>query len=87
MSSPIPGSKRKPRANPRSPFEVTLPVEPPHGDPRKGKFSKDKPYKMPQILPDKRDYKKMIIGVGGGNMSKYTPIKNTKQVNKTYNTY
>ena len=83
MSSPIPGSKKKPR----SPFEVTLPVEPPHGDPRKGKFSKDKPYKMPQILPDKPGAKKLTLSLGKGNMSKYTPIKNTKQVNKTYNTY
>ena len=87
MSSPIPGSKRKPRANPRSPFEVTLPVEPPHGDPRKGKFSKDKPYKMPQILPNKPGAKKPTLSLGVGNMSKYRPIKNTKQVNKTYNTY
>ncbi len=47
----------------------------------------DKPYKMPQILPDKPGAKKLTLSLGGGNMSKYTPIKKTKQVNKTYNTY
>ena len=83
MASPRIGSKK----TPRSPYEVTLPVEPPHGDPRKGKFIKDKPYKMPQVLPNKPGAKKPTLSLGGGNMSKYSPIKFTKQVNKTYNTY
>jgi len=55
--------------------------------PKGNKFIKDKPYKMPQILPDKPGAKKPTMVVGVGNISKYRPIKNTKQVNKTYNTY
>ena len=31
--------------------------------------------------------KKPTLSLGGGNVSKYSPIKFTKQVNKTYNTY
>jgi hypothetical protein len=63
MSSPIPGSKKKPRS------------------------PKDKPYQMPQILPDIPGAKKPTLSLGKGNMPKYTPIKKTKQVNKIYNTY
>jgi hypothetical protein len=55
--------------------------------PIKGKPGKDKPYKMPQILPDKPGAKKPTLSLGGGNMSKYTTIKKTKQVNKIYKTY
>ena len=51
------------------------------------KPGKDKPFPMPGILPDKPGTKKPTISSGGGNMSKYSPIKFTKQVNKTYNTY
>ena len=51
------------------------------------KPGKDKPYPMPGILPDKLGAKKPTGSIGGGNVSKYSPIKFTKQVNKTYNTY
>jgi hypothetical protein len=47
----------------------------------------EKPYPMPQILPDKPGTKKPTLSLGGGNISKYTTIKKTKQVNKIYKTY
>jgi hypothetical protein len=88
MASPIPGSNRIPR----SPKQ---PILPPHGDPRIGpnppklrptpkkplpvKPGKDKPYPMPGPIDD--------MAFPNPGMSKYTSIKKTKQVNKTYNTY
>ena len=76
MSSPIPGSKKMPKTVPLPNFKKkpVLEVDP-------------KPYPMPGILPDKPGAKKPTFSLGGGNVSKYRPIKNTKQVNKIYNTY
>ena len=54
------------------------------------KPGKDKPYPMPEILPPKAGEprrKAMSAPFPGPSIPKYSPIKNTKQVNKIYNTY
>ena len=95
MSSPIPGSKKMPKTVPLPNFKKkpVLEVDPKPGKPinlKPIKLGKDKPFPMPGILPDKLGAKKpkmISTPFPGPSMPKYSPIKFTKQVNKTYNTY